>query len=385
MSTPAAPAAQQLLRPTLDDEALARARSMIGMPIRVELWNHEASRDSIRHYAWGLGDDNPLWCDPAYAARTRWGGLIAPPTFFFGVFDAVVAPGLPDIQWYYSGIDAEFHAPMRRDTRFDVKAEYVDAREVSGRRVKRMLVQTGRVDYHDEYGQLLVRVMSHCFRVARLGAEGGLSYAPRAEHRYAPGELERIGDAILNEFRRGADTLHWDDVKVGDTMPGTVRGPINRLDMTCYYAGAVGTSGYKSTRLKWLYAHWARTAPERLPNNYDPSYYAAAVSPSIGHQDKEVATSELGMPGPYDNGPQRIGMMSTCLTNWMGDDGFLRRYSARLKLPVIFGDTTFTRGRVTGKRIEDGRALVDAEVWAENQLGETTAAGTAVIELPKRA
>jgi acyl dehydratase len=68
----------------------------------------------------------------------------------------------------------------------------------------------------------------------------------------------------------------------------------------------------------------------------------------------------------------------------MGDDGVLRRYSARLKLPVIFGDTTFTRGRVTGKRIEAGRALIDAEVWAENQLGETTAAGTAVIELPKR-
>jgi acyl dehydratase len=383
MST-SAPAAQQLLRPTLDDDALARARAMIGMPIRVELWNHEASRDSIRHYAWGLGDDNPLWCDPAYAARTRWGGLIAPPTFFFGVFDAVVAPGLPDIQWYYSGIDAEFHAPMRRDTRFDVRADYVDAREVSGKRVKRMLVQTGRVDYHDEYGQLLVRVLSHCFRVARLGAEGGLSYAPRAEHRYTPEELARIGDAMLDEFRRGAETLHWDDVRVGDTMPGTVRGPINRLDMTCYYAGAVGTSGYKSTRLKWLYAHWARTAPERLPNNYDPSYYGAAVSPSIGHQDKEVATSELGMPGPYDNGPQRIGMMSTCLTNWMGDDGVLRRYSARLKLPVIFGDTTFTRGRVTGKRIEAGRALIDAEVWAENQLGETTAAGTAVIELPKR-
>lgn len=382
--TTTANAPQQLLRPNLDDDALAQARALIGMPIRVELWNHEASRDSIRHYAWGLGDDNPLWCDPAYAARTRWGGLVAPPTFFFGVFDAVVAPGLPDIQWYYSGIDAEFHAPMRRDTRFDVRAEYVDARHVSGKRVKKMLVQTGRVEYFDEYGQRLTTVLSHCFRVARLGAEGGLSYAPRAEYRYSPDELARIGDAMLHEFRRGADTLYWDDVSPGDTMPGTTRGPINRLDMTCYYAGAVGTSGYKSTRLKWLYAHWARTAPDRLPNNYDPSYYAAAVSPSIGHQDKEVATSELGMPGPYDNGPQRIGMMSTCLTNWMGDDGFLRRYSARLKLPVIFGDTTFTRGRVTGKRIEAGRALVDADVWAENQFGETTATGTATIELPRR-
>jgi acyl dehydratase len=375
---------QQLLRPTLDDDALAQARAMIGMPIRVELWNHEASRDSIRHYAWGIGDDNPLWCDPAYAAGTRWGGIIAPPTFFFGVFDAVVAPGLPDIQWYYSGIDAEFHEPMRRNTEFDVTAEYVDAREVAGRRVRRMLVQTGDVRYHDMRGQLLTRVLSHCFRVPRLGAEGGLSYAPRDEHRYTAAELDAIGQAMLNEYRRGADTLHWEDVEPGTNMPGTARGPINRLDMTCYYAGAVGTSGYKSTRLKWLYAHWARHEPQRIPNNYDPSYYAAAVSPSIGHQDAAVATSELGMPGPYDNGPQRIGMMASCLTNWMGDDGFLRRYSARLKLPVIFGDTTFTRGRVTGKRLEDGRGLVDAEVWAENQLGERTATGTAVIELPRR-
>jgi len=375
---------QQLLRPTLDDDALVQARALIGMPIRVELWNHEASRDSIRHYAWGIGDDNPLWCDPAYAATTRWGGIIAPPTFFFGVFDAVVAPGLPDIQWYYSGIDAEFHEPMRRNTEFDVTAEYVDAREVSGRRVRRMLVQTGEVRYHDARGQLLTRVLSHCFRVPRLGAEGGLSYAPRDEHRYTAAELDAIGQAILGEYRRGPDTLHWEDVAPGTAMPGTARGPINRLDMTCYYAGAVGTSGYKSTRLKWLYAHWARYEPQRIPNNYDPSYYAAAVSPSIGHQDAAVATSELGMPGPYDNGPQRIGMMATCLTNWMGDDGFLRRYSARLKLPVIFGDTTFTRGRVVGKRIEEGRGLVDAEVWAENQLGERTAAGTAVIELPRR-
>jgi acyl dehydratase len=376
---------QQLLRPTLDDDALAQARAMIGMPIRVELWNHEASRDSIRHYAWGIGDDNPLWCDPAYAASTRWGGIIAPPTFFFGVFDAVVAPGLPDIQWYYSGIDAEFHEPMRRNTEFDVTAEYVDAREVAGRRVRRMLLQTGDVRYYDTgSGQLLTRVLSHCFRVPRLGAEGGLSYAPRDEHRYTATELDAIGQAILNEYRRGADTLHWEDVEPGTTMPGTTRGPINRLDMTCYYAGAVGTSGYKSTRLKWLYSHWARHEPQRIPNNYDPSYYAAAVSPSIGHQDAAVATSELGMPGPYDNGPQRIGMMASCLTNWMGDDGFLRRYSARLKLPVIFGDTTFTRGRVTGKRLEDGRGLVDAEVWAENQLGERTASGTAVIELPRR-
>src|SRR5690606_20612015 len=124
------------------------------------------------------------------------------------------------------------------------------------------------------------------------------------------------------------------------------------------------------TKLKWKYNYWARTDPSKLPNNYDPSYYGAAVLPSIGHQDAKIAVAELGMPGPYDNGPQRIGMVSTCVTNWMGDDGLLRELSIRLRRPVIFGDVTYTKGEVTGKRLEDGKGLVDAKVWAENQLGD---------------
>jgi acyl dehydratase len=375
---------RKLRAPALGDAALAEARRLLGMPIRIEQWNHEASRDVIRHYAWGIGDDNPLYCDPDYAATTRWRGIIAPPTFFFAVFDAVVAPGLPDIQWFYSGIDAEFHAPMRRGDEVTARAAYVDAKEVSGKQVTKMLVQTGEVKYLDQNGQLLTRVLSHCFRVPRQSAEGGLSYAPRDKHVYSAGELESIRQSMLNEFRRGPDTLYWEDVNAGESMPGTVRGPLNQMDMTTYYAGAVGTSGYKSTKLKARYAYWADQDPDKLPNNYDPSYYSAAVLPSIGHQDSSVATAELGMPGAYDNGPQRIGMIATCLTNWMGDDGILRSYSMRLRLPVIFGDTTFTKARVTGKRVEGSRALIDAEVWAENQLGEITARGSATIELPRR-
>jgi len=90
------------------------------------------------------------------------------------------------------------------------------------------------------------------------------------------------------------------------------------------------------------------------------------------------------MPGPYDNGPQRIGMISTCVTNWMGDAGFLSRYSVRVKLPVIFGDTTYTKGVVSGKRRDGERGIVDLRVWSENQLGETTATGTAEVVLPLR-
>jgi len=376
-------AQRDLLAPSISDDALAEARALIGMPIRVEQWNYEASRDAIRHYAWGLGDDNPLFCDPEYAARSRHGTVIAPPTFFFGIWDAVVAPGLPDVQWYYSGIDAKFHHPIRRDDPITASAEYIDAQPLSGKTVANMLVQTGDVRYHHADGRLMTEVLSHCFRVARASAKGGLSYAPRDKHVFSDAELVAIAEAQVNEYVRGADTLYWDDVEVGAPLPGTVRGPINQQDMTAYYCGAVGTSGYKSTKLRWKYRHWANTAPEKLPNNYDRSYFGAAVLPSIGHQDAKVATQDLGMPGPYDNGPQRIGMLTTCVTNWAGDDGWLRSLSARLKAPVIFGDCSYFKGKVAGKRLENGVGLVDLELWGHNQLGETTIKGSAVVELPR--
>ncbi|MBC7704556.1 MAG: MaoC family dehydratase N-terminal domain-containing protein [Rhodoferax sp.] len=375
---------KQLLAPAIAEDALEQARALIGMPIRVEQYNYEATRDTIRHYAWGIGDDNPLYYDADYARASKWGNIIAPPTFFFGLWDAVVAPGLPDVQWYYSGIDAVFHHPIKRNDTITASAEYIDAQPLSGKTVANMIVQTGDVRYTDQDGRLMTQVLSHCFRVARASAKGGLSYAPREKHVFSAEELVRIADAQVNEYVRGADMLYWDDLEVGATLPGTVRGPINQQDMTSYYCGAVGTSGYKSTKLRWKYKNWANNTPDKLPNNYDKSYYGAAVLPSIGHQDARVATVDLGMPGPYDNGPQRCGMMLTAATNWMGDNGYVRQYSARLKVPVIFGDCHYFKGKVTGKRVEHGAAVVDVELWGENQFGQTTIKGSAVIELPRR-
>ena len=35
--------------------------------------------DFIRQFAYCIGDTNPLWSDPSYARKTRWGSVIAPP------------------------------------------------------------------------------------------------------------------------------------------------------------------------------------------------------------------------------------------------------------------------------------------------------------------
>ena len=80
----------------LTDDGIERFREKVGVDwpySRWTTWNEEASRDGIRHYAYGFGDDNPLYCDPEHAAGSRWGGVIAPPGFLEG---AGLTPRLPD-------------------------------------------------------------------------------------------------------------------------------------------------------------------------------------------------------------------------------------------------------------------------------------------------
>ena len=61
--------------PVITEQGVDELRQRIGVKIEKEIepWCHEATRDNIRHYAHGIGDDNPLWCDPDYAAKTSYG------------------------------------------------------------------------------------------------------------------------------------------------------------------------------------------------------------------------------------------------------------------------------------------------------------------------
>ena len=69
----------------LDEATLEEVRRRIGIPVRYSPRNHNevSSTDSFRHFARAYGDDNPLYCDPQYAAASSWGSQIAPPLYPF--------------------------------------------------------------------------------------------------------------------------------------------------------------------------------------------------------------------------------------------------------------------------------------------------------------
>ena len=62
---------------------IERARQQIGVPqfVRTKTYNPQADTNSMTHFAYGNGDDNPLYHDLEYAKSSRWGDLIAAPIY----------------------------------------------------------------------------------------------------------------------------------------------------------------------------------------------------------------------------------------------------------------------------------------------------------------
>ena len=372
----AAPASQT---PALWEGALEEARSLIGVDLRRtgQTWNTEASPDSVRHFCWGLGDENPLFCDAAYGAASRWGSALAPGCFLYTIDTTVVAPKLRGIQWMYGGTDWEWYRPIRHRDSFTVRAQLLHAVEKQGSKASKFIIQTGEVLYTNQNGELVCRALGSTARTPRARAkEGGLKYEPRATHRYSAQELEQIAHAVQTEELRGAAPRCWEEVEVGASVQPMLKGPLTVTDMICWYSG--GGHSYQAHRRAEM--HRKRHPADAYVNPETGAQDSAAR----GHTEEKMAR-EVGMPGGYDVGPQRISWMGQLMTNWIGDDGFVRRLNVSLRRPNIFGDLSWCRGKVLDKRVEEGVHLVDLEVLVENQLNEVTAKGTAVVELPSRA
>jgi hypothetical protein len=88
------------------------------------------------------------------------------------------------------------------------------------------------------------------------------------------------------------------------------------------------------------------------------------------------------MENASDYGPQRISWLGQFVTDWMGDDAALKKFSGQVRHPNIIGDSSFVKGKVTNKYVKNGEHLVDCDIWIENQTGLITAPGQATVSLP---
>jgi len=369
--------------PKITENGLDALRERIGKKIdnTAEPWCYEATRDNIRHYAHGIGDDNPLWCDPEYAAKTKYGGIIALPSFLFAT-DRIVSGyvgGLPGVHAMWSGADWTWHKPVHRNDEIRTEAYLKELIEHETRFAGRAVQQIYHVDFFNQQGDKVAEADSWCFRTERDHArEQGTKYKEvraKAPRRYSKEEIAEAYNLYRNEEVRGATPRYWEDVTEGEALPVMFKGP---MTVTGFIAYAQGWGGLyiRANKLAWklIDAH---------PGVGITNRFGIPDVPERVHWEEDFAL-EVGAPGAYDYGPERTSWLTHHLTNWMGDEGFLRRASCKIRRHNPEGDMLFIKGHVKRKFVEDGKHLVEIEQEARNQDDELSVLGSGVVELPSR-
>ncbi len=357
------------------DEFVAKTRELTGSEVRErDPWNTEASTDAIRHFAYGTDDGNPLWLDPAYAERSRYGKLVAPPAFLVSVLYPILhgAPMAAPLSSLIGGLEYEWYLPVSLGDQLRAKSVQKDMYEKKSSTGRRLIFVISECTYWNQRAEVVAKSTGTMIRATQVGTE---LLFERPIHRCTETELQEMDLAFKEEKRTGNRTIYWEDVSTGQEIPPIVRGPLTIGDMVCWNA-ALGPS-YKAGRLGYL--------------DLLKSPHAAVLNPITGwkvkysqqHEDFNLA-AQRGMPGPFDNGVMRFAWVCPLVTNWMGDDGWLRKLYVQVRTPNIYGDTTRYRAKMVDKKINGPIGLVKLEISGVNQVGVTTTQGSAEVQLPLR-
>ena len=303
------------------------------------------------------GDDNPLWCDPAYGASTRWGGPIAPPHLVGGdtligedevtrlegeLRDLMKGDPLGGVHAFYSGSFREWWHPLHPATRVTRRNALVGVHDKVGEFAGRAV--------HEWFGEVFAAaggpVLSGQYRLM-IRAERDKAVARGSNDAteilpYTDDELAAIDEALAGEQdrRRGAEPRWWEDVEEGDELNPLVKGPMRVTDMVVWHTGVgMGLYGVRALRLAYQQRQRMHGSSPRRSQHPRPCT-SACTGPRVGSAGRQ---------------PDEL-LLRAHARDWLSTlhrlDG-RRRLAVDARLPVpqvqLVGDTHWMRGRVVRK------------------------------------
>ena len=336
-----------------------------------------ATEASIRCFANAVDPWNPLWTDKAYAATTRWGGIIAPP-FYLDV-DAQwswypeIPPNVGCFGGGWLGEDWEIFKPVHENDSFKVwrrRPKLIDITSTDGKGLRKFGCIAHDCDIINQKDEIITTFKLY-LEIVILPERPAMA-EPIPEYIYTKEELAYIDRVFKEEKIRGARIRWWEDVKAGEELKPVIMGPTTLWDQIVYTAG--------------------RQEMELLPMmelsrkggflTLDP--VTGVIHHGIEWHHADSIARLHGMPNAVHYGVVSLQILARCLTNWMGDDGFIKKFHWRHISHFKIGDTCIGHGRVTNKRIENGEYLVDISLWTENLRGHASIPAKATISLPSK-
>lgn len=349
--------------------------------------NKLCTEDLIRHYADAIGDPNPLWRDPSYAQSTRWGGIIAPPTFescisFGSSFGGRLR--VPGVARLAAGNRHDYFKPIRPGDTFSVHDKYMGfvEKDAPGKAYRMFIEDVPRyfTNQRDEVVAIATgRNIYMATPPSKRGAKNNKPYADKKRHHFSQDELDQVHqsyeDQLAGKFRRGATVRYWEDVAEGEELPVIYKGPYDvcdasaRTTVSCYvYSFAI---------------KWAAMRKHLSTHPIDPETGAYRFRRDWHYEDH--AAKMFGYPYANVPGIHMEMMLVHSITDWMGDDAFVRSMDSQARRMLFLGDLMVIKGKVTRKFVENKEHLIELDVWGENQDGVLCERTTAVVKLISRA
>lgn len=354
-------------------------------------YHTSAQVDSIRNFATSYGDNNPLHTDEDYGTGTGWGGQIAPAIMAAVINKPLLGDRLPEelrkktkglfkgLHTFVSGSNWTWYNPIRPGDEIysfvgDEALEVKDS-EFAGT----TLVRTRRDVKFNQNAEVIAVYRTIYINAERKASKKKKKYVHEPAI-WTPEQIAEIDAAYAKEARRGADPRYWEDVSVGDDIYPIQKGPLTATEVMVFHAG-----GYA-----WN-PQFGRPAASRVasldrgkgPRGYVPNRAGVPDTAYRVHWDDDWAKA-IGVPAAYDYGVMRECWMHHCVSDWMGDAGIIIHQEDTVRKFNYMGDLQIVSGKVTGKRQDETRRIVEVEIKCTNQRDEDTAFGTFHVVLPSK-
>jgi len=345
------------------------------------------TEESIQSMAFAVDRWNPLWRDNDYAAGTRWGGIIAFPMYVdrFGSGGLGSMPAVPECGFQHMiwiGEDWEFFRPVSVHDSFRVyrrRPQLKDVTNPEGKGPRTFgLLEVDR-DHINQKDEIVSRAKLY---VQRTFLPGPPDPYAMPEYSYTREELLFIDSMIREEEIRGANARYWEDVEIGDMTKPVVGGPTSMADNAIVNTIAPSVGSRSVLREVFIKSVGGELGDEFIPDKTTGRYHLRG-GPAGRHWSDRAAQAE-GEPCAFMFGVFSRFLMARLITNWMGDDGFLRKYNWRHITRTPVGDAMIGRGKVVNKYVKNGEHMVDLVVWLENMRGNVSEAATATVSLISR-
>lgn len=272
---------------------------------------------AIACFAEALGETDPVYYDKEYAKTTKYGGIIAPPTFTA----TLRCPPVPGV-WrapagqIHAGQRYRIYRPLKAGETVWCRETLEEAYEKEGSKGLMVFTVTRR-DITDADGNLCVQSWGTMMTRAALfeAADAAAKQASEKTVDVEPGRL--------------VETICFDALREGMELPSISLEPYTAVSIAKYAAGSLDFNAI--------------------------------------HIDDDAARN-VGFKSRVGHGMIAAGLQARVVKLWLGPDVSVADLQMRFAGPVYCGDTPTFYGKVTSVDGQEGRALIEYMVKNQESL-----------------